>query len=151
MKTRPQQLVACAALGALSFATVCLAPTAVLAAPPATVASCDGIKAAYPILGTKCGNNYAKISHAPATAAKRLESYKARVAVVQIFQQALLCNGMYGASKKVQDQFSSGETGHLTAIANLHTAMTAAGDPGIPALYTAADLKKIKMTKQQCK
>jgi hypothetical protein len=150
MKTRPQ-LAVCAALGALSIVTAALAPRAALAAPPATVATCDGIKAAYPILGTQCGTAYAKINHAPANATQRSDTYKARVAVVQIFQKALLCNGMYGASKSVQQKFSSGEEGHLTAISNLHTAMTTAGDPNVPALYTAADLKTITMKKQQCK
>ncbi|MDP9106233.1 MAG: hypothetical protein M3N49_09900 [Candidatus Eremiobacteraeota bacterium] len=151
MKTRPQQLVVCAALGALSIVTVSLAPRAALAAPPATVATCDGIKSAYPVLGAQCANSYAKISHAPNTAAKRLTTYKARVAVVQIFQKAMLCNGMYGANQSAQQAFSQGEEGHLQAISNLHNAMMAAGDPGIPALYTEDDLKTITMKKQQCK
>ena len=139
------------ALGALSIVTVSLAPCAALAAPPATVASCDGIKAAYPILGKQCANSYGKISHAPNTAAKRLTSYKARVAVVQIFQKALLCNGMYGANQAAQQAFSQGEEGHLQAISDLHNAMMAAHDPSIPALYTEDDLKAITIKKQQCK
>lgn len=128
-----------------------LAATAALAAPPATVASCDGIKDAYPILGTQCANHYAKINHAPATAAERRETYSARIAVLDIFRKALLCNGMYGASKPAQQRFSSGEAGHLQALANLNAAMTIAGDPNVPVLYTASDLSDVSIKKSQCK
>lgn len=128
-----------------------LAATAALAAPPATVASCDGIKDAYPILGTQCANHYAKINHAPATAAERRETYSARIAVLDIFRKALLCNGMYGASKPAQHRFSSGEAGHLQALANLNAAMTIAGDPNVPVLYTASDLSDVSINKSQCK
>jgi hypothetical protein len=128
-----------------------LAATAALAAPPATVASCDGIKDAYPILGTQCANHYAKINHAPATAAERRETYSARIAVLDIFRKALLCNGMYGASKPAQQRFSSGEAGHLQALANLNAAMTIAGDPNVPVLYTASDLSDVSINKSQCK
>lgn len=128
-----------------------LAATAALAAPPATVASCDGIKDAYPILGTQCANHYAKINHAPATAAERRETYSARIAVLDIFRKALLCNGMYGASKPAQQRFSSGEAGHLQALANLNAAMTIAGDPNVPVLYTASDLSDVSISKSQCK
>ncbi|WP_024974514.1 hypothetical protein [Ralstonia pickettii] len=128
-----------------------LAATAALAAPPATVASCDGIKDAYPILGTQCANHYAKINHAPATAAERRETYSARIAVLDIFRKALLCNGMYGASKPAQQRFSSGEAGHLQALANLNVAMTIAGDPNVPVLYTASDLSDVSINKLQCK
>lgn len=128
-----------------------LAATAALAAPPATVASCDGIKDAYPILGTQCANHYAKINHAPATAAERRETYSARIAVLDIFRKALLCNGMYGTSKPAQQRFSSGEAGHLQALANLNAAMTIAGDPNVPVLYTASDLSDVSINKSQCK
>lgn len=128
-----------------------LAATAALAAPPATVASCDGIKDAYPILGTQCANHYVKINHAPATAAERRETYSARIAVLDIFRKALLCNGMYGASKPAQQRFSSGEAGHLQALANLNAAMTIAGDPNVPVLYTASDLSDVSINKSQCK
>lgn len=128
-----------------------LAATAALAVPPATVASCDGIKDAYPILGTQCANNYAKINHAPANAAERRETYFARIAVLEIFRKALLCNGMYGAAKPAQQSFSSGEAGHLQAITNLNGAMTAAGDPNVPAAYTSASLGDVSINKPQCK
>jgi hypothetical protein len=130
---------------------VSLVPAAAYAAPPATVASCDGIKSAYNTLGTQCANAYAKISHAPANASQRLASFKARVAVLEIFQKAMLCNGMFGASAQAQQAFRTGEDGHLTALANLRTAMTAAGDPNIPAAYTADDLNGITIKKLQCK
>ena len=139
------------ALLALVSLIASLAAAAALAAPPAKVASCDGIKEAYPILGTQCTNHYAKINHAPATASERRETYVARIEVLEIFRKALLCNGMYGASKSEQQRFASGEAGHLQALANLNAAMTAAGDPNVPALYTAADLEEVSIKKQQCK
>jgi hypothetical protein len=128
-----------------------LAATAALAVPPATVASCEGIQDAYPILGTQCANSYAKINHAPANAAERRETYSARLAVLQIFRKALLCNGMYGASKPTQQSFSSGEAGHLQALANLNAAMTTAGDANVPAAYTSTDLNSVSINKPQCK
>ncbi|WP_199026986.1 hypothetical protein [Ralstonia sp. ASV6] len=151
MNTRSNLLIVRIALLAVVSLIVSLASTAALADPPATVASCEGIKDAYPILGTQCVNNYAKINHAPANAAERRETYFARVAVLQIFRKALLCNGMYGASKSAQQSFSSGEAGHLLALANLNAAMTGAGDPNVPALYAAGDLSSISINKTQCK
>lgn len=119
--------------------------------PPATVASCEGIKNAYQVLGTVCAKQYEKISHAPATSEERKTSYAARIAVIEIFRKALLCNGMYNASSALQSSFKSEEGGHLVAIANLHQAMVNAGDPSLPALYTESDLKKVAISKQQCK
>ena len=150
MSAEPRHLVVGLALVATSIGVVALAPPAALAAPPATVASCEGIKAAYPVLGTQCENQYAKIKHAPAKPADRLTTFNARVAVLQIFRKALLCNGMFGASKSAQDRFKSGESGHLEALANLRVAMTKAEDPKIPAAYTADDLKSVTINKQQC-
>jgi hypothetical protein len=140
-------------LGAVvaSILVLALMPAAAFAAPPATVASCEGIKDAYPILGTQCVNTYASISHNPTTPAARHTSFGARKTVLQIFQKALLCNGMYGATAAVQQRFKSGEDGHLQALDNLRTAMKAAGDPDIPEAYEAKDLKSISINKQQCK
>jgi hypothetical protein len=115
------------------------------------VASCDGIKDGYPILGTQCANAYAGIDQAPANAAGRLARFGARKSVVQIFQMTLLCNGMYGATAAAQQRFKSGEEGHLKALADLRAAMSNAGDPNIPDAYTADDLKAIVMKKPQCK
>lgn len=128
-----------------------LLPFAALAAPPATVASCAGIAAAYPTdLGPRCNSNYAKINHQPQDAAQRLQTYYTRVEVLKIFRKALLCNGLYGAGASAQQRFGSGENGHLQALANLYQNMQ--NDPNRPAaLYTAADLKGIKMNKPQCK
>lgn len=70
---------------------------------------------------------------------------------MDIFRKALLCNGMYGASKPAQQRFSSGEAGHLQALANLNAAMTIAGDPNVPVLYTASDLSDVSINKSQCK
>ena len=151
MNIRSNVLVIRIVLLAVVSLIASLAATAALAVPPATVASCDGIKDAYPILGTQCANQYAKINHAPATAAERRETYAARIAVLEIFRKALLCNGMYNASKSAQQRFSSGEAGHLQALALLNVAMTGAGDPNVPALYTAADLNDVSINKQQCK
>ncbi|MFL6709415.1 MAG: hypothetical protein ACJ8HI_14525 [Massilia sp.] len=127
-----------------------LMPLAALADPPATEASCDGIKLAYNTLGAQCQSAYAKINHAPATAADRLTTFTARKSVLQIFQQAMLCNGMFGATSQQQQRFRTGEDGHLTALDNLHTAMLAAGDPNVPAAFTAAELKEVTIKKQQC-
>lgn len=135
----------------LSVLMALLISTTLLADPPATVATCEGIKAAYPIIGKKCTTEYNKINHAPANAQERLKTFKARVAVLQNFRKALLCNGMYGASKTDQQRFSSGEEGHLLALANLRVSMVAAGDPNIPAVYTINDLNSITIKKQQCK
>lgn len=151
MTTQSQHLVVRLALMATSILIVSLAATAALAAPPATVASCEGIKAAYPILGTQCENQYSKINHAPANAEDRLTTFRARVSVLQIFRKTLLCNGMFGAAKSAQDRFKSGEDGHLAALTNLRQAMVAAGDLNIPPAYTADDLKAITINKQQCK
>jgi hypothetical protein len=137
-------------IGALILAAS-LAPAPALAAPPATVATCEGIADAYPILGKQCATAYANINHAPGNAKDRLATFVARRTVLQIFQKALLCNGMYGASSSAQQAFSSAEDGHLQALANVRATMVAQGDPNIPAAYTRADLKSIKMTKQQCK
>ena len=128
-----------------------LASAAALASPPATVATCDGIKAAYPILGTQCASSYININHEPENAADRLKTYTARKDVMQIFRKVLLCNGMYGAAGPAQQQFKSEEEGHLKALEDLHKSMIKNGDPKVPALYTASDLKSVSMTKQQCK
>lgn len=132
----------------MALLMVSFVPTAAHAAPPATTATCQGIKDAYPILGTQCENTYAKINHAPLTPADRLTSYAARKAVLEIFRQASICNGMFGATSQAQQSFKSGEPGHLTAIANLHVAM---GSPATPAAYTVTDLDKVKINKPQCK
>lgn len=135
----------------MTIVVITLVPTTALAAPPATVASCGGIKNAYLTLGTQCATAYAGVDHQPDTAAGRLASFVARRTVLQIFQKALLCNGMYGASSAVQQLFKSGEEGHLTALANLRAAMKKNRDSNIPAAYLAADLKSISIRKQQCK
>lgn len=135
----------------VSVFIVLMISTVALADPPATVASCEGIEDAYPILGKKCAKEYSKINHAPGNAKERLKTFKARVAVLQIFRKALVCNGLYGASKSDQQRFISGEENHLIALANLRNSMVLAGDPVIPAAYTVDDLNKITMKKQQCK
>jgi len=132
-----------AAIMLLSFT-----PRPALAAPPATVATCDGITDAYPVLGAQCKNNYAKINHAPANAEERLETYRARAAVLIIFRKVLLCNGMFGAGKNAQEIFRRGEAGHVIALNNLGAAMLLAGDPPPPA---APVLENISINKQQCK
>lgn len=139
------------ALVATSILIIDLAPIATFANPPATVASCQGIKDAYPILGTQCANAYTKINHAPANAKDRLTTYNARISVLNIFRKALLCNGIYGAKQSDQQRFNSEEQGHLMAIKNLRTAMTNAHDPNIPDLYTSKNLNSIKVNKSQCK
>jgi hypothetical protein len=128
-----------------------LAATAVIAAPPATVPTCDGIRDAYPILGTQCKTNYAKIDHAPNTAKKRRQTFTARRTVLQIFRKASLCNMMYGMQGRALANFKSGEPGHLTALKNLRRTMKKKKDPNLPARYTAADLDNVSMTKRQCK
>ncbi|MDH5822884.1 hypothetical protein QFW77_07740 [Luteimonas sp. RD2P54] len=145
LRARPSRLAAA------MLACALLSPAASFAAPPATVATCDGIKEAYQVLGAQCTAAYGRIAHAPANAQQRLQSYRARIAVLEIFRKALLCNGMYGATADAQRRFASGEPGHLQAIANLHLAMTNAGDPIVPPLYTAGDLGDVSVTKQQCK
>lgn len=151
IKTQSQHLVVRLTLVATSILTVSLAGNAAFAAPPATVASCEGIKAAYPILGTQCENQYGKINHAPANAEDRLTTFRARISVLQIFRKALLCNGMFGAKQSAQESFKSGEDGHLTALVNLRQAMNNAGDLNVPPAYTDNDLKSISIKKQQCK
>ncbi|SFG94015.1 hypothetical protein SAMN05518865_1247 [Duganella sp. CF458] len=148
---QPKYFVVNLASIVMSLVLVAFMPTVALAAPPATVASCQGIKDAYPILGTQCENAYANINHAPGTAADRSTTFGARRTVLQIFRKALLCNGMYGATSQAQQLFRNGEQGHLDAIANLRTAMVAVPDPTIPTAFTATDLNAISMTKQQCK
>lgn len=128
-----------------------LASGAALAAPPATVATCQGITDAYPVLGAQCTNAYAKVSHNPGNATERAAAFRARIPVLQIFRKALLCNGMYGASSAAQRNFKAGEDGHIAALANLRAAMTNAGDANIPAAYTADDLRDSAINKQQCK
>lgn len=129
-----------------------LISTTLLADPPATVATCEGIKAAYPILGKKCATEYAKVNHAPTNQQERAKSLKARVAVLTIFRKAYVCNGIFGARKPAQQAFIQEEEGHLTAVDNLINAMTAAGDPNIPDYDDIVKkLHKISMTKQQCK
>jgi hypothetical protein len=148
---QPKQYILRFASIAMSLLIVSFLPTAAHAAPPATVASCQGIKDAYPILGAQCETNYANINHAPANAQERSATFGARKTVLQIFRKAVLCNGMYGASASAQQSFKSGEPGHLQALANLRTAMGNANDPNIPPGYTAADLNAITIIKQQCK
>ena len=151
MTAQPQRLVVRLALVATSVLVASLAPHAALAAPPATVATCNGIKSAYPILGTQCKNRYEQIRHAPANAGERRATFKARVAVLEIFRKALLCNGMYGANQAAQDSFRSEESAHLDHLENLRQAMENKGDPNVPAPYTADDLNLVTITKQQCK
>lgn len=136
----------------LSVLTVMVFSSVARAEPPAKTATCEGIKEAYTVLGTQCENTYELVNHNPTNAAERQQSYTARKTVLQIFQKALLCNGMYGATSAQQDRFKSGEAGHLQALEQLQQAMTNAGDPNVPETYTATLLKNdIKMTKQQCK
>ena len=152
MTAQLQHLVVRLALVAMSILIVSLAPTAALAAPPATVATCEGIKNAYLVLGTQCNKAYNKINHNPLNAAARLTTFRARVSVLQIFQKALLCNGLFGANSSSQQRFQNGETGHLTALTNLHTAMETNNDPNIPPAYGIMDLKLIKINnKMECK
>lgn len=121
------------------LSTILTAPM-VSAAGPATIATCDGIKAAYPILGTQCKKSYAKINHAPQSENERRSTFKARKVVLEVFRKSLLCNGMNGANKVMQDRFIAGENGHLEALQNLNIAA-----------YTKQDLKNISIKKQQCK
>ncbi|MBH8564528.1 hypothetical protein I8748_20470 [Nostoc sp. CENA67] len=151
MTDQQQHLVVLRLAVATSILIVSLAPTAILAKPPATEASCEGIKAAYPILGKECSNQYSKIEHNLTNAKDRLETYYARVSVLEIFRKALICNGMFGANKQAQDRFKSGEQGHLQALNNLVTAMTAAKDPNIPPTYDAKKLQSVTIKKVQCK
>jgi hypothetical protein len=149
--TQPKHFVPHLVSIVMSILLVSLVPTAAVAAPPAALATCPGIRAAYSILGTQCETAYAIIDHQPTSAGERRASFGARKTVMQIFRKALLCNGLYGASKSAQQRFQSGEEGHLTAIDLLHTAMVNAGDPNIPAAFTVADLNLVKINKAQCK
>jgi hypothetical protein len=137
-----------AAYLAVSALPIALAPSGAWADPPATVATCAGIKAAYPILGTQCENNYAKVNHAPANAQQRLSTFQARKAVLIIFRKAALCNGLYGATTASQARFLSGEQGHVVALNALQAAQIAAADPTVG---TLPDLNDVSVTKQQCK
>ncbi len=138
-------------LALISLVLIFFTSSIAFAAPPATTASCAGIKQAYPILGTQCEKKYSNISHAPANEKQRLETFRARTAVLEIFRKAMLCNGLFGADKTAQQRFRSGEEGHLTALNNLRVAMDNAGDANLPAAYTAENLKAISIKKQQCK
>lgn len=131
---------------------ILLLSTTALATPPATIASCEGIQDAYPILGKKCATEYAKINHAPANRNERAKTLKARIAVLTIFRKAYVCNGIWGATKSAQQRFISSEEGHLMAVDNLINAMTIAGDPNVPDYDDiVSKLHKVSMTKQQCK
>ncbi|QJR15085.1 hypothetical protein [Usitatibacter palustris] len=135
----------------LAILAATLAPTAALAVPPAKEPTCAGIKDAYDVLGIQCGKQYEKITHNPGNAKDRLASYKARIAVMEIFRKAYLCNGMFGATSKQQEKFKLAEPGHLQAIAALNINMINQGDPNVPAVYTANDLDTVKITKINCK
>ena len=151
-----------------------LVPAVVLATPPATDASCAGIKNAYPILGTQCQSTYGKINHSIST--KDLEkfdtqklqdtykalqdTYKARAQVMEIFKKATLCNGMYGADKAAQVRFTGAEAGHLNALAELYTNMKKVQEEAtkkklklekLPPEYTKARLSEVTISKGQCK
>ena len=129
---------------------VTLMPTIVLAEKPATKASCEGIAAAYPILGEQCENNSNKINHQPADASQRRQTFQARVTVMEIFRKAMLCNGMYGADERSQQPFKNQEKGHLEQLKNLHQAMINHKDPEVPEEYTVDNLRSVTIRKQQC-
>lgn len=124
---------------------------AVFAGPPATVATCNGIADAYPILGVQCKKAYERIRHVPKTALERSESFDARKHVLVIFRKVLLCNGMFKATNAMQQQFKSGEENHLRAIANLRQSMVNEGDKNVPETFTEDDLFKVAIKQQQCK
>ncbi|WP_045737943.1 hypothetical protein [Xanthomonas sp. MUS 060] len=128
-------------------------PVIAAAQGPATEATCEGIKAAYPILGASCAKNYATIAKSKTLpeldSAQKLALYQARVAVMQTFRKALLCNGMAGANKAAQQRFQSGEPGHLEAINNLYTSMDPENRP--KKVFDADELNNISINKQQCK
>ncbi|BAY29802.1 hypothetical protein NIES2107_16460 [Nostoc carneum NIES-2107] len=94
MTDQPQHLIVRLALVATLILIISLAPNAAFASPPATVASCEGIQEAYPVLGTQCEKEYNRINHEPGNAKDRLTTFKARVAVLEIFKKASLCNGI---------------------------------------------------------
>ncbi len=121
------------------------------AAQPATVATCSGIKSAYPILGERCKKSYEQISHSPKNKKERALSFKSRKVVLKIFRQALLCNGMNNATSIMQKRFISAEDGHLEALDNLNQQIIRADGQNPNPVYSKQDLKNITINKQQCK
>lgn len=150
MNTQPQYLAAHLALAATISLMFFFAPTAALATPPATVASCAGIKDAYPNLGTQCAAQYANVDHAPANATARRVTFEARRAVMVIFRQAALCNGIHGASTDAQRSFLSGEAGHLEALENLRRSMVNRGDNPLPEEFDIKKLGEIAINDNTC-
>ena len=123
-------------------------------------------------MGTQCERQYEKIDHAANTTKKRVNTFKARLSVLQIFRKAVLCNGMYGARRSDQARFNAREEGHIDAINNLLTNMKHEGDMSKRAARALedrykdmqtdeagnfreydflSDLQSISIRKQQCK
>ena len=117
----------------------------------ATTPSCEGISKAYPILGVKCANNYAKISHAPDTDKKKIKTYKARVNVLKIFRQARLCNGLNKAPSSVQSGFLSGEKGHIDAADNVRASINDKNKRESLPESCRDSVTGVSIKKQQCK
>ncbi len=117
----------------------------------ASEATCESIKEAYPILGTKAERQYAKINHAPATDKERVNTYRARVNVMKFFRQAHLCNGVNGAPKSVRDSFLSGEDGHIMAANNVRASITNARKRNALPADCESGVKGVTIRKQQCK
>lgn len=129
---------------------ILLSSTKLMATQPyAEVASCAGIRQAYPVLGAKCIKQYEKIEYAPASEQQRKETFKARKLVTITLRKALLCNEFYSASIAAQHQFKSSEAGHLTALDYLRNRMKNLQDSNLYQ-YQLPDLSAVSIKKQQC-
>lgn len=86
--------------------------------------SIESIKDAFPILGARLETAYAKIDHsltADSSLKSLMKTFKARLDVMKYFRQALLANGINGASSSHQQKFKSGVEGHIQALVQLRT------------------------------
>lgn len=82
----------------------------------------ESIAKAFPILGAKMQKEYDKIAHDlpdGTPLADMLATYRARLKVLKMFRQAILANGMNGATARQNQAFKAGEAGHITALVNL--------------------------------
>lgn len=139
-------------LSALFTLFVCIGfPLAATAQPPAVTNTCEGIKAAYPVLGAQCTKAYKRVNHNPTSEDERYSAYRARKSVLEIFRKAYLCNGYYDASRSSQDRFKSGEDGHIQQLNQLIASMVNAGDQHQPPNFSRRDLSGVSIKKKQCK
>ncbi|UGQ47600.1 hypothetical protein [Massilia endophytica] len=150
--SQPKQHIVRFASIAMPLLIAFVLPTTAYAGGPATDPSCEGIQAAYPILGTQCENAYKRINHSPSTPDERFATFTARKTVLQIFRKAAVCNAVvYDTPSSEQQRFLRDEPGHLEALTNVRDAMVNANDRNIPPEFTIRDLREIRMTRQQCK